>query len=266
MSPRARAPSCQRMEMGEREIFLDGLTREQALALARDARQGPVVPSRSHRRRAQRGRAEPRATPRRSWPRRPALRDAAGPARRPTRSCATEALSCTRCRLAETRTQVVFSDGSVDARLVVVGEAPGANEDATGLPFVGAAGKFLDLLLAHRRPVARRLGLHLQRAQVSAPGEPESAAGRDRGLLSVPPEADRADRPGGPAGGRLVRGTAAHGARRLGARKAPRRGAFLSGRAPDLSPTTRPRCLGTPSGRGRSGTTSSCSATIMDGA
>lgn len=57
------------------------------------------------------------------------------------------ALSCTRCRLAETRTQVVFSDGSIDARLVVVGEAPGANEDATGLPFVGAAGKFLDLLL-----------------------------------------------------------------------------------------------------------------------
>jgi uracil-DNA glycosylase family 4 len=42
----------------------------------------------------------------------------------------------------------VFSDGAVDARLVVVGEAPGANEDATGLPFVGAAGQYLDLLLA----------------------------------------------------------------------------------------------------------------------
>lgn len=58
------------------------------------------------------------------------------------------ALSCTRCRLAETRTQVVFSDGAADARLVVVGEAPGANEDASGLPFVGAAGKYLDLLLS----------------------------------------------------------------------------------------------------------------------
>ncbi|MBM4185356.1 MAG: uracil-DNA glycosylase [Gemmatimonadetes bacterium] len=57
------------------------------------------------------------------------------------------ALSCTRCRLSGTRTQVVFSDGVPDARLVVVGEAPGANEDASGLPFVGAAGKFLDLLL-----------------------------------------------------------------------------------------------------------------------
>jgi uracil-DNA glycosylase family 4 len=58
------------------------------------------------------------------------------------------ALGCTRCALAETRTQVVFSDGAVEARLVVVGEAPGANEDATGVPFVGAAGQFLDLLLA----------------------------------------------------------------------------------------------------------------------
>ncbi len=42
---------------------------------------------------------------------------------------------------------MVFSDGPVDARVMVVGEAPGANEDATGLPFVGAAGKLLDLLL-----------------------------------------------------------------------------------------------------------------------
>jgi uracil-DNA glycosylase len=57
-------------------------------------------------------------------------------------------LTCTRCRLAEGRTQVVFSDGNPAARVMVVGEAPGANEDATGLPFVGAAGKFLDLLLA----------------------------------------------------------------------------------------------------------------------
>ncbi|MEZ4414761.1 MAG: uracil-DNA glycosylase [Gemmatimonadota bacterium] len=59
-----------------------------------------------------------------------------------------EALHCTRCRLAESRTHVVFSDGNPQGRLVVVGEAPGANEDATGLPFVGAAGQLLDLLLA----------------------------------------------------------------------------------------------------------------------
>lgn len=60
----------------------------------------------------------------------------------------TAALACTRCRLAEGRTQVVFSDGNPNGRLMVVGEAPGANEDATGLPFVGQAGKLLDLMLA----------------------------------------------------------------------------------------------------------------------
>ncbi len=60
----------------------------------------------------------------------------------------TLALGCTRCRLSKERTQVVFSDGSPKARVAVVGEAPGANEDRTGLPFVGQAGKLLDLLLA----------------------------------------------------------------------------------------------------------------------
>ena len=59
-----------------------------------------------------------------------------------------QALACTRCRLSDSRTQVVFSDGSPTARLMVVGEAPGANEDQTGVPFVGAAGKFLDMLLS----------------------------------------------------------------------------------------------------------------------
>lgn len=58
------------------------------------------------------------------------------------------ALGCTRCRLSETRTQVVFSDGVPDPRVLVLGEAPGQNEDETGLPFVGAAGRLLDLLLA----------------------------------------------------------------------------------------------------------------------
>lgn len=58
------------------------------------------------------------------------------------------ALACTRCRLAEGRRHVVFADGNPTARLMVVGEAPGAREDATGLPFVGQAGKLLDLMLA----------------------------------------------------------------------------------------------------------------------
>ncbi|MDQ3992080.1 MAG: uracil-DNA glycosylase [Actinomycetota bacterium] len=55
--------------------------------------------------------------------------------------------ACTRCRLASTRTQVVFGVGNPDAELMFVGEAPGFHEDKQGLPFVGQAGKLLDRLL-----------------------------------------------------------------------------------------------------------------------
>lgn len=60
---------------------------------------------------------------------------------------AVEAASCTTCRLSETRTHVVFGVGDPDADLVLVGEAPGANEDEQGEPFVGAAGQLLDRLI-----------------------------------------------------------------------------------------------------------------------
>jgi uracil-DNA glycosylase len=49
--------------------------------------------------------------------------------------------------LAEQATQLVFGDGNPDADLVFIGEAPGKNEDLQGLPFVGAAGKFLNEML-----------------------------------------------------------------------------------------------------------------------
>ena len=55
---------------------------------------------------------------------------------------------CTRCRLAQSRTQVVFGSGSADAELMFVGEAPGFHEDQQGVPFVGQAGKLLERLLA----------------------------------------------------------------------------------------------------------------------
>jgi len=58
-----------------------------------------------------------------------------------------QALGCTRCRLAEGRTQVVWADGNLDADLLFVGEAPGFHEDKQGIPFVGAAGQLLDRLL-----------------------------------------------------------------------------------------------------------------------
>jgi uracil-DNA glycosylase len=58
-----------------------------------------------------------------------------------------QARTCTRCPLHGTRTNVVFGAGNADADLMFIGEAPGANEDRLGLPFVGQAGKLLDKLL-----------------------------------------------------------------------------------------------------------------------
>ncbi|UCF19337.1 MAG: uracil-DNA glycosylase [Gemmatimonadota bacterium] len=60
----------------------------------------------------------------------------------------TEVLGCTRCRLAEARMTVVFGEGDGEADLLVVGEAPGYEEDLSGRPFVGPAGKLLDKMLA----------------------------------------------------------------------------------------------------------------------
>jgi uracil-DNA glycosylase family 4 len=58
-----------------------------------------------------------------------------------------EAIVCGRCPLAATRNQVVFGAGNADAELMFVGEAPGAEEDRQGLPFVGRAGGLLTQLL-----------------------------------------------------------------------------------------------------------------------
>ena len=58
-----------------------------------------------------------------------------------------EASGCTRCRLASTRTQVVFGVGDPDADLLFIGEAPGMHEDRQGEPFVGAAGQLLTTML-----------------------------------------------------------------------------------------------------------------------
>lgn len=63
----------------------------------------------------------------------------------------------TGCALRDTATQLVFADGPADARLMLVGEAPGAEEDRTGRPFVGQAGQLLDKMLS---------SIGLERAQV----------------------------------------------------------------------------------------------------
>jgi len=58
-----------------------------------------------------------------------------------------QALTCTRCPLASTRTQVVFGVGDPAADLLFVGEGPGRDEDLAGEPFVGRSGKLLDKLM-----------------------------------------------------------------------------------------------------------------------
>lgn len=64
--------------------------------------------------------------------------------------------ACERCPLHRTRTQTVFSDGSPAARLMFVGEAPGADEDAQGAPFVGRAGQLLTRMIEAGMGLSRR--------------------------------------------------------------------------------------------------------------
>jgi len=60
---------------------------------------------------------------------------------------AIEITKCQKCRLCETATQSVVGDGSLDAKIIFIGEAPGKNEDEQGKPFVGRAGKLLTSLI-----------------------------------------------------------------------------------------------------------------------
>ncbi len=129
-------------DLGLGEIFLEGLTRNEVLMAVAEARSGAETV----------GTGAAKHQTAATAPREGECVEASAPdvdlMRLQYTELKTVAESCQRCRLAEGRTQVVFSDGNPQARLMVVGEAPGANEDRTGLPFVGQAGKFLDLLLA----------------------------------------------------------------------------------------------------------------------
>lgn len=66
---------------------------------------------------------------------------------RPLAEIREEVSTCKACSLCEGRTNVVFGEGNPHAHVMIIGEAPGKNEDLQGKPFVGAAGKFLDELL-----------------------------------------------------------------------------------------------------------------------
>src|SRR5437867_11931283 len=75
--------------------------------------------------------------------------DRLGPDRAPLQLDAilAEIVNCQRCKLASTRTHIVFGSGNPDAELVFVGEAPGYDEDQQGLPFVGRAGQLLTKII-----------------------------------------------------------------------------------------------------------------------
>jgi DNA polymerase len=70
---------------------------------------------------------------------------------------------CRRCRLCEARSKIVFGSGSPQARLVFVGEGPGADEDAQGFPFVGRAGQLLTQMIDG---TATKEGIPIRRADV----------------------------------------------------------------------------------------------------
>jgi len=70
---------------------------------------------------------------------------------------------CTRCRLSKGRNKIVFGDGNPEAKLVFVGEGPGADEDAQGIPFVGRAGQLLTQMIEN---TAAKEGIPLKRPDV----------------------------------------------------------------------------------------------------
>ena len=78
--------------------------------------------------------------------------------------------NCQRCKLAKLgRKQIVFGTGDPHAELMFIGEGPGADEDAQGLPFVGRAGQLLNNMIARHGPQARA-GLHRQHREVPSAG------------------------------------------------------------------------------------------------
>ena len=168
----------QRRELGEQELVLDRLSPSELQALLSDAPPAPAAVERPAARPADRsgerepsppGRVEAAPPPSPGQPEVHVRGGAPVPGttphppspRAPARYASAEeisslpvlgevreiALGCPRCGLAKTRTHVVFGEGREDADVMVVGEAPGQEEDRSGRPFVGRAGKLLDLLL-----------------------------------------------------------------------------------------------------------------------
>jgi DNA polymerase len=118
----------QRVELGDHELYLDTVSAEEFVKLLNAARN--PIPS-----------TNPGTRPNPS----------PGPQPSPTpnslKVLQEQAAACTSCGLHTERTNSVFARGNPHSEIVVVGEAPGEEEDKTGLPFVGRAGRLLDLML-----------------------------------------------------------------------------------------------------------------------
>ena len=146
----------QRAEFGERELFLDQLTGQEAHALLSGSGikdQGSLIAERGPRKTSRESTndssslvaAELLVTEAAIPDPRSAIPDPAAQSKLTVLQ--QQASACMRCRLHEGRKTVVFGEGNPNADVMVVGEAPGQEEDRTGRPFVGQAGKLLDLLL-----------------------------------------------------------------------------------------------------------------------
>ncbi|MDX1578547.1 MAG: uracil-DNA glycosylase, partial [Gemmatimonadota bacterium] len=132
----------QQADLGAEPWLLERFTREEALDVLR--RSGSPPAASAPRRPSERRRSDAVAT---GVPRTSPATEADIASAGSLEALADLVASCTRCPLHASRENAVFGEGNPEARVVCVGEAPGAREDATGRPFVGRAGQLLDRLL-----------------------------------------------------------------------------------------------------------------------
>jgi uracil-DNA glycosylase family 4 len=120
---------------------LAALPQEQAQALPQPAPSNPLF--------SQHTTEESPIAPRKPFPAAPAVAEALPPEQHfaALKLIREEIGDCTRCALAKGRNKIVFGDGDPNARLMFVGEGPGADEDASGLPFVGRGGQLLNNMI-----------------------------------------------------------------------------------------------------------------------
>lgn len=93
--------------------------------------------------------------------------------------------ACRACRLCEGRTQTVFADGSASARVMFIGEGPGAEEDRTGLPFVGAAGQLLTSIIERGMRLERENDVYIANVVKCRPPENRDPTPHEKAICSA---------------------------------------------------------------------------------